>query len=42
MEELNITTYNCFQDYLFWDVIEALTKVYMVKMALSGKLKGAY
>lgn len=30
LEELNITTYNTFKDYLFWDVIEALTKVHLV------------
>jgi hypothetical protein len=30
LEELNITTYNNFKDYLFWDVIQSLTKVYLV------------
>jgi hypothetical protein len=31
LEELNITTYNGFKDYLFYDVIQALTKVYIVQ-----------
>lgn len=31
MEELNIQTYNGFKDYLFFDVIQALVKVYIVK-----------
>ena len=31
MEELNIITYNNFKDVLFWDVIQALTKVYMIR-----------
>jgi len=35
LEELNIQTYNSFQDYLFWDVLEAVTKVYMVKMDMN-------
>ncbi len=30
LAELNITTYNQFKEYLFWDVIEALAKVYLV------------
>lgn len=30
MEELNIPTYNLFKEYQFYDVIQALTKVYMV------------
>lgn len=30
LAELNITTYNQFKDYLFWDVIEALAKLYLV------------
>lgn len=38
MEELNIPTYNLFSQFMFWDVIESLSKVYMVKMDLAGKL----
>ena len=38
MEELNIPTYNQFSQFMFWDVIESLSKVYMVKMDLAGKL----
>lgn len=38
LEEMNIPTYNNFQDYLYWDVLLALIKVYMVKMDLHGKL----
>lgn len=30
LEELNIKTYNSFKDYLFYDVIQALSKVYIV------------
>lgn len=34
LEELNITTYNQFKDYLFYDVVQALTKVYMIRRAV--------
>jgi hypothetical protein len=30
LEELNIKTYNGFKDYLFYDVLQALNKVYMI------------
>jgi hypothetical protein len=32
LEELNIPTYNNFQDFLFYDVVQALTKVYLVNV----------
>lgn len=34
LEELNIMTYNGFKDVLFWDVLQALTKVYMIRLNL--------
>jgi hypothetical protein len=27
-------TYNGFRDVLFWDVIQALTKIYMIRLVL--------
>jgi hypothetical protein len=38
LEELNITTYNTFKDYLFWDVIEALTKVHLVNTDMRSEI----
>ena len=38
LEELNISTYNRFSQFLFWDVIEGLSKIYMIKMDLGCKL----
>ena len=35
--ELNITTYNNFRDVLFWDVIQALSKLYMVQLNVKQK-----
>jgi hypothetical protein len=32
LEELNIPTYNNFKDFLFYDVVLALTKVYLVNV----------
>ena len=32
LEELNIPTYNNFKDFLFYDVVQALTKVYLVNV----------
>ena len=41
LEELNITTYNSFKDYLFWDVIEALSKVHLVNTDMKSDSTGA-
>jgi tRNA(Leu) C34 or U34 (ribose-2'-O)-methylase TrmL len=41
LEELNITTYNSFKDYLFWDVIEALSKVHLVNTDMKSDATGA-
>lgn len=41
LEELNITTYNIFKDYLFWDVIEALSKVHLVNTDMKSDSTGA-
>lgn len=32
LEELNIPTYNNFKDFLFYDVVQGLTKVYLVNV----------
>ena len=32
LEELNIPTYNNFKEFLFYDVVQALTKVYLVNV----------
>ena len=34
LAELNIITYNSFQDVLFWDVLQALSKVYTIRMKM--------
>ena len=34
IEELHIQTYNNFKDVLFWDVIQALSKMYLVRLNL--------
>eukprot|EP00347_Sterkiella_histriomuscorum_P005312 403357086 len=31
LEEMHIATYNQFKDYLFWDVLQSLTKILIVK-----------
>ena len=41
LEELNITTYNSFKEYLFWDVIEALSKVHLVNTDMKSDSTGA-
>lgn len=40
LEELNITTYNSFKEYLFWDVIEALSKVHLVNTDMKSDSTG--
>lgn len=32
LEELNIKTYNEFKNYLFWEVLQGLTKMYIIHM----------
>jgi hypothetical protein len=32
LEELNIKTYNEFKHYLFWEVLQGLTKMYIIHM----------
>jgi hypothetical protein len=39
LEELNISTYNKFSQFQFWDVIQGLSKIYMIKMDLKEKDK---
>ncbi|CDW88224.1 voltage-gated ion channel superfamily [Stylonychia lemnae] len=39
MEEMSINTYNQFKDYLFWDVLQSLTKILMVKQESDMKAK---
>ena len=41
LEDLNITTYNSFKEYLFWDVIEALSKVHLVNTDMKSDSTGA-
>lgn len=38
LEELNIKTYNEFQNYLFWDVLQGLIKMFIIKMHLSKSM----
>lgn len=40
MEELNIPTYNNFQDFQFYDVIGGLIKVYLVNHEVRKKAAG--
>ena len=35
LEELNIKTYNEFKHYLFWEVLQGLTKMYIIHMGVS-------
>lgn len=37
--EMNIPTYNNFKYFLFWDVIQALTKKYQIEMELENKVR---
>ena len=39
MEELHIPTYNGFRDFLFWDIIQALAKMYMVRVEMRKVIK---
>ncbi len=39
LEELNIKTYDSFKYYLFWEVIQGLTKMYIIRMDLLRKLE---
>ena len=39
LEELHIPTYNGFQSVLFWDVIQALAKMYMVRVEIRKVIK---
>lgn len=41
LEELNIKTYNGFKDYLFYDVLQALNKVYMINKTSKTEEPGA-
>ena len=34
IEEINIITYNNFKEVLFWEMIQALTKIYMVNLEI--------
>jgi len=34
MEEMNIITYNNFKEVVFWEMIQALTKIYMVNLEI--------
>lgn len=40
MEELNIPSYNNFQDFHFYDVIQALVKVYLVNHEMRKRAAG--
>jgi len=37
MAILNITTYNNFQHYLFWDVLQGVSKIYLVKKSIQKR-----
>lgn len=37
LEELNIMTYNQFKDVLFWEVIQALTKIFLIRLNMRNK-----
>jgi hypothetical protein len=39
LEELHIPTYNGFSEFLFWDVLQSLCKVYMVNLELENDRK---
>lgn len=32
LEEMDIPTYNNFREVLFWEMIQALTKIYMINL----------
>lgn len=34
LEELNLTTYSDFRELLFWDVLQGLTKMHIIKLQL--------
>ena len=40
MEELNVPSYNDFQDFHFYDVIQALVKVYLVNHEMRKRAAG--
>ena len=40
LEELNIPTYNEFADFLFYDVVQALVKVYLVNHEMRKRAAG--
>ena len=40
LEELNIPSYNNFQDFHFYDVIQALVKVYLVNHEMRKRAAG--
>jgi len=37
LEELNVSTYNGFKDLLFWDVLQGITKIYLVKLEMKAE-----
>jgi hypothetical protein len=41
LEELNVKTYDSFKYYLFWEVLQGLTKMYIIKMDLLRRIEKA-
>ena len=41
LEELNVKTYDSFRYYLFWEVLQGLTKMYIIKMDLLRRIEKA-
>jgi hypothetical protein len=41
LEELNVKTYDEFRNYLFWEVLQGLTKMYIIKMDLLRRIEKA-
>lgn len=39
LEELNLSTYNGFRELLFWDVLQGLTKIYILKRQLEKEYR---
>ena len=42
LEELNLPTYNGFRELLFWDVVQGLAKIKMIRMHQEKEYKELY